>query len=66
MHDKPKNASNVKNPCLLVWETAEKMPGAKRKDVIAACVAKGVAYYTARTQYQHWLVAVRNSQSPEA
>lgn len=62
MPEKPKDQSSVKKPCLMVWEVAEAMPGAKRKDVIAACVAKGVAFYTARTQYQHWLVAVRNSQ----
>lgn len=57
-----KKASTAKRPCLLVWEIAESMPGAKRKDVIAACVAKGVAFYTARTQYQHWSVATRNSK----
>lgn len=26
----------------------------KRKDVIAACVNQGIAYGTARTQFQHW------------
>lgn len=54
-------SSSVDNPCLVVFETADAMPGAKRKDVIAACVEKGVAFYTARTQYQHWFVATRNS-----
>lgn len=27
----------------------------RRKDVLATCVASGIAYYTARTQYQMWL-----------
>jgi len=54
-------ASVVESPCWLVWDTADNMPGARRKDVIAACVAKGVAYYTARTQYQLWLTAHRNA-----
>ena len=57
-----KNHSSVTNPCLLVHNICDEMcgqPGIKRKDVIAACVEQGVAYYTARTQYQNWLVASR-------
>lgn len=52
-------ASTVDNPCWLVWDLAEKMTakGSKRKDVIAECQKRGVAFYTARTQYQHWLSA---------
>lgn len=46
--------SSVQRPCFVVWDIADKMPGARRKDVVAACVAKGVAFYTARTQYQLW------------
>ncbi len=51
------NESNVTNPCKLVWEIAIRMEGQPRKDVIAACVEAGVAYYTARTQYQSWYSA---------
>lgn len=48
------NKSTVTKPCRLVWDLADAMAGARRKDVIAAAVEKGVAYYTARTQYQLW------------
>lgn len=53
------NKSTASKPCSLVWEICEQMKGAKRKEVLAACVEQGVAYYTARTQYQQWLVASR-------
>lgn len=49
---KPRNGN-----CLAVWEMAYSMPGAKRKDVIAACVAAGIPVGTAKTQYQHWFVS---------
>jgi hypothetical protein len=48
------NHSTVEKPCRLVWDLADAMVGARRKDVIAAAESKGVAYYTARTQYQLW------------
>lgn len=48
------NKSTADRPCTLVWNIADAMPGAKRKEVIEACVKAGVAYYTARTQYQQW------------
>lgn len=60
------NQSTIGNPCNQVWEMAIEMnAGAKeqgldapkRKDVIAACVANGVAFNTARTQYQAWFKA---------
>ena len=51
--------SSVANPCLAVWNKADEMfatnPHTRRKDVIAACVTMGIAFYTARTQYQQWL-----------
>lgn len=51
--------STVERPCKLVWHIADEMltanPAVRRKDVLAACVARGVAFYTARTQYQQWL-----------
>lgn len=46
--------STTDRPCKQVWHIADSMPGAKRKDVLEACVAKGIAYNTARTQYQQW------------
>ncbi len=46
--------STTDRPTKKVWDVADKMPGAKRKEVIEACVAAGIAYGTARTQYQHW------------
>lgn len=44
--------SSVDNPVQLVWEIADRLWGARRKDIIAECVRQGVAYNTARTQYQ--------------
>lgn len=51
--------SSVERPCKLVWHIADEMVGARRKDVLAECVRRGVAFYTARTQYQLWL-SVKN------
>ena len=42
--------STVGKPCNLTWDIADSMPGARRKDVLEARVAEGIAYYTARTQ----------------
>lgn len=53
------NKSTVESPTKLVWRIADSMKGARRKDIIAACEAAGVAYYTARTQYQHYTTAVK-------
>ncbi len=53
-------SSTIKNPCLVVWEIATEMTTvaggvpAKRKDILQACVDRGVNFYTARTQYQLW------------
>lgn len=53
--------SDAEKPCKLTWDIAEKMiaenPAAKRKDIIESCVEAGVAFYTARTQYQQWFTA---------
>lgn len=62
--------SVIVRPCKKVWHIADSMPGAKRKDVLAACVKAGIAYYTARTQYQQWAqvqkeMAARVSQQAE-
>jgi DNA-directed RNA polymerase subunit RPC12/RpoP len=54
-----KNRSTVERPTKLVWHIADEMsaanPQVRRKDVIAECVSRGIAFYTARTQYQQWL-----------
>ena len=54
--------STVTNPCKVVWEMAEEMKGQKRKVILESCVEAGVAYYTARTQYQLWLQASRGDK----
>jgi hypothetical protein len=51
--------STIGSPCRVVWDIAEEMEGAKRKDVIAECVRKGIAFYTARTQYQKYREALK-------
>jgi hypothetical protein len=56
------HVSTIERPCKRVWDIAESMPGAKRKDILAACVAEGIAYYTARTQYQ-MLLSVRKEEA---
>lgn len=55
-----KEFSDIESPCRRVWVIAESMEGARRKEVIEACVANGIAYNTARTQYQHWSKAKKN------
>ena len=55
--------SATENPTKLVWEIAESMPGAKRKEVLAEAERRGVAFYTARTQYQRWLVDNRSRKA---
>lgn len=47
-----KRESTVKNPVKMVWQIADEMWGQSRKDIIAKCVEAGIAYNTARTQYQ--------------
>lgn len=56
--EKP-NASSIKRPCIMVWEICEQMKGERRGVVLAKCVESGIAYNTARTQYQQWFVASR-------
>jgi len=63
-NDSRTHKSTVEKPTKLVWDIAESMPGAKRKEVLAAAEARGVAFYTARTQYQQWLTAKKASPTP--
>lgn len=64
------HVSTAERPCWLVWHTADEMvaanPAVRRKDVLAACVARGVAFYTARTQYQQWLGIQKEMAAREA
>ena len=46
--------STAVGPTKRVWAIADSMPNAARKDVIEACRAAGIAFGTARTQYQAW------------
>jgi len=48
------SASTIESPVRRVWEIADSMPDAKRKDVVDACIAQGINFFTARTQYQKW------------
>lgn len=43
--------------CAKVWEIADSMPDAKRKEVVNACVEAGIPLGTSKTQYQHWFVS---------
>lgn len=65
----PVSRSSVVRPVKLVHciasEMYEQNPDMKRKDVIAACEAAGIATHTARTQYQIWAQAMRNDNSPK-
>lgn len=53
--------STCEKPTKKVWAIADSMPGASRKDVIAACEAAGIGAGTSRTQYQAWFTAMKNS-----
>lgn len=46
--------SVIENPVQRVWDIAQQMWGQRRKDIIAECVRQGIAYNTARTQYQEY------------
>lgn len=58
--------SLVERPTAMVWFIAEEMkqenPNVRRKDVIDECIKRGIAYYTARTQYQRWLETVKAAE----
>lgn len=52
-------ASKASKPTASMWSLCEAMRGSRRRDVIAAAVAQGISFNTARTQYQLWLTASR-------
>jgi hypothetical protein len=62
--------SEIENPCKRVFWIADEMfaanAGTKRREVLARCVAEGIAFYTARTQYQSWLQVRKEMADREA
>lgn len=55
--------SSVSEPVNRTWDIADRMfqearnnglARPRRKDVVERCMARGITYYTARTQYQAW------------
>lgn len=65
-----KRQSDIERPTKAVWHIADEMYDSavakgeeppKRKVVIQRCVESGIAFYTARTQYQQWLTAKKAS-----
>ena len=64
------HASSIESPCKAVWEIADEMklsnPTAKRAVILAECVSRGIAYYTARTQYQQWREVQKEMAEREA
>lgn len=58
--------STIVRPCKQVWHIADSMPNATRKQVLKACIDAGIAFYTARTQYQQWSAVQKEMQSREA
>lgn len=53
--------SSVDNPVAFVHAFCSANPGMTRKETVAALVAQGVNYSTARTQYQKWFTAQKNA-----
>ena len=64
------NSSTIERPTKAVWHIADEMKAknhnVRRKDVIAECVARGIASFTARTQYQQWFQVQKEMQAREA
>jgi hypothetical protein len=56
------NKSSISAACQVVHDLCNEMKDARRKDVIQAAVDKGVAFYTARTQYQKWFKAQKSAK----
>lgn len=62
--------STVLKPCKQVFYIADEMkatnPNATRSEIINECVKRGIAFYTARTQYQHWYSVQKEMAEREA
>lgn len=61
MEAKHRGKSGIESPVQVAWNIFSADPELRRKDAISKAVEAGVSYYTARTQYQLWLTAYRNS-----
>lgn len=63
-----RRASEIENPVQHVWNVCEEMYAAdnnvRRRDILARLDGEGVAFYTARTQYQRWYAARKASEQP--
>lgn len=63
-----KRKSEISSPVKTVWHIADAMKAnnaqVRRKDVIAACIAQGIATYTAMTQYQLWFAEHKADAKP--
>lgn len=64
--------STIKFATKKVWDIADTMfaaaakanqPAPKRKEVIEECVRSGIAYGTARTQFQHWFKCITDQKT---
>lgn len=63
------NFSTVERPTKAVWHIADELKAAgvtARKEVIAECERRGIAFYTARTQYQSWFKCQKEMSEREA
>jgi hypothetical protein len=60
------HSSSIVRPCKRVWFIADEMIGKSRKEVLEACQKEGIAFHTARTQYQQWSTVQREMKEREA
>lgn len=62
--------STISKPCKQVFHIADEMkakdPEATRSEIINECVKRGIAFYTARTQYQQWFQVQKEMKEREA
>jgi len=58
--------SIIPNPVAYAWDFFDKNRGMRRKDIIATLVTHGLAFYTARSQYQMWRAAGKADEAAKA
>lgn len=54
--------SKIQSPVSVCWDIFDEHRNLSRKDAMNLAIAAGVAFYTARTQYQAWKVAGDNDR----
>ena len=59
--DAPAGYPREGTACRQIWDIADSMKDAKRKDVVDACVDQGLALGTSKTQYQKWFAYHANN-----